>query len=348
MPSSGALNMGGTTSPVSVAAELGLGLTSTITMDQANVRTLAGVSTTPGTTWSMSSLYGRSNRVAISYTFTASTANASLNVAAISGYVAGISDITVTVNTSVYLYSTGTGTPGLTLSGGTTGDTLTLVNNGFIMGMGGTGGNSIPASQNGGAGGIALQLGYPTTINNTNPVAYIGGGGGGGGGRGPTFGGGGGGAGGAPGGNGAPNNTPGGAGGGIGASGANAAPQPNGPGGFGRGGGSGGSGGAFVNLSRVSSGNAGGGGGRIFPGSGGASAPGTSGNSGAGGSANGGGGTSTGDAGGGGGGWGASGGGTPAGPSVSSGGAGGRAVFLNGRTVTWVSGNTTRVYGAVS
>jgi hypothetical protein len=30
------------------------------------------------------------------------------------------------------------------------------------------------------------------------------------------------------------------------------------------------------------------------------------------------------------------------------GGAGGRAVFLNGRTVTWVSGNTTRVYGAVS
>ena len=47
---------------------------------------------------------------------------------------------------------------------------------------------------------------------------------------------------------------------------------------------------------------------------------------------------------GGGGGWGASGGSSP----NRAGGAGGRAVFLNGRTVTWVSGNTTRVYGAVS
>ena len=327
-----------------INVELGVAGTTNASMGQASYRTLAGV---PSGTISLSNFYGKSNRVAISYTFTASTANASLNVAAIGGYVAGKSDITVTVNTSVYLYSTGTGTPGLTLSGGTTGDTLTLVNNGFIMGMGGVGGNSVPTSSNGGAGGIALQLGYPTTINNTNPVAYIGGGGGGGGGKGPTFGGGGGGAGGAPGGNGGNFAAAGGAGGGIGASGANAPPQPNGPGGFGRGGGSGGSGGAYINLSRASSGNSGGGGGRIFPGSGGASAPGTSGNSGAGGSANGGGGNSTGDAGGGGGGWGASGGATP-GPLASSGGAGGRAVFLNGRTVTWVSGNTTRVYGAVS
>jgi len=47
--------------------------------------------------------------------------------------------------------------------------------------------------------------------------------------------------------------------------------------------------------------------------------------------------------GGGGGGWGAAGGSANVG-----GGAGGRAVALNGRTVTWVSGNTTRVYGGVS
>jgi hypothetical protein len=52
--------MGGTSSPVSVAQELGLGLTTTISMNQANVRTLAGVGGT-GTTWSMSSLYGKSN-----------------------------------------------------------------------------------------------------------------------------------------------------------------------------------------------------------------------------------------------------------------------------------------------
>jgi hypothetical protein len=48
---------------------------------------------------------------------------------------------------------------------------------------------------------------------------------------------------------------------------------------------------------------------------------------------------------GGGGGWGAAGGGSTTG---FAGGTGGRAVQLNGRTVTWVSGDTARVYGAVS
>lgn len=60
MPSSGALNMALTTSPVSVAHELGLGLTTTISMNQSNVRSLAGVSGTSGSTWSMNSLYGKS------------------------------------------------------------------------------------------------------------------------------------------------------------------------------------------------------------------------------------------------------------------------------------------------
>jgi len=67
MPASGPLNMGGTSSPVSVAQELGLSLTATISMNQTNVRTLAGVSTTSGTSWSMSSLYGKSNTLAIEY-----------------------------------------------------------------------------------------------------------------------------------------------------------------------------------------------------------------------------------------------------------------------------------------
>jgi hypothetical protein len=59
MPSSGPLNMGGTASPVSVAKELGLSLTATITMNDAAVRTLAGVGGS-GTQWSMNSLYGKS------------------------------------------------------------------------------------------------------------------------------------------------------------------------------------------------------------------------------------------------------------------------------------------------
>ena len=73
MPASGPLNMGGTSSPVSVAQELGLSLTATITMNDAAVRTLAGVGGT-GTTWSMNSLYGKSNiSYWISLTTTSST-----------------------------------------------------------------------------------------------------------------------------------------------------------------------------------------------------------------------------------------------------------------------------------
>jgi len=61
MPASpNTLNMAGTSSPVSVAYELGLGLTTTISMNQAAVRTLAGVGGS-GTTWSMSSLWGKSS-----------------------------------------------------------------------------------------------------------------------------------------------------------------------------------------------------------------------------------------------------------------------------------------------
>ena len=62
MPSSGALNMALTTSPVSVASELGLGLMTTISMNDAAVRTLAGAGGS-GTSWSMNSLYGKSNVV---------------------------------------------------------------------------------------------------------------------------------------------------------------------------------------------------------------------------------------------------------------------------------------------
>lgn len=54
--------MGGTTTPQSVANELSLGLTTTISMNQAAVRTLAGVGGS-GTPWSMNSLYGQSNRI---------------------------------------------------------------------------------------------------------------------------------------------------------------------------------------------------------------------------------------------------------------------------------------------
>lgn len=62
MPSSGALNMGGTSSPVSVNFELGRAspYQQTVSMNDSVVRSLAGVSGTSGSTWSMNSLYGKS------------------------------------------------------------------------------------------------------------------------------------------------------------------------------------------------------------------------------------------------------------------------------------------------
>ena len=262
---------------------------------------------------------GQAGRPQLTYTYSADTANAALTMSSISGYVSGKSDITITINSGIYLYSTSTATPGFALTGGASGDTVKIVNNGFIMGRGGTYA----------VGGPALSLSFNTTVDNTNASAYIGGGGGGGGSGGycgyysAGGGGGGGGAGGGSGGGGA-------AGGGVGAAGAGG-------------------------------GNGGGGGGRIFPGAGGGGGGGGGGAGGggghgvyvgpaggAGGSANAAGGGGGCGGGSGGGGWGASGGSTNGWAGGSAGSAGGKAVALNAKTITWVSGNTTRVYGAIS
>ena len=114
---------------------------------------------------------GAKGRSTLSYTFASNTANASLNVTSISGYSAGKSDITITVNSGIYLYSTSTSNAGLTLTGGSSGDTITLVNNGYIMGMGGVGGgydDNAGGYTTAKVGGTALSLGFNTTVNNTN------------------------------------------------------------------------------------------------------------------------------------------------------------------------------------
>lgn len=338
-----------------VNTELGYSSTAQIGMNDSAVRTLAGV---PSGAISMQNLQGKSNRVSISYTYSANTANASLDLSTISGYSSGKSDITVTVNSGVYLYATSTSNYGLNLTGGASGDTLTIVNNGYIMGQGGIGGGGSGATasyQLPTVGGVALNFGFnltSATVNNTNGSAYIGGGGGGGGSS--QYVGGGGGAGGGTGGWGEVScgcsgnvRTNGGAGGSIGSSGSNG--QYSGAGCTGGGGGgrifagTGGAGGTGQTYLPAAAGQGGGSGG-----GGGCGGPNTSYWGSAGGSANasGSGGTNGGA---GGGGWGASGGSSTNGWSGSNTGrAGGKAVNLNGKSITWTSGNTTRVYGAIS
>jgi hypothetical protein len=347
---SGPISLAGGTAGQSIALELGLGTTTTISLNQTAVRTLAGVAS--GAITMPTDFYGKSNRAILSFTFTSNTTNAALNVNTISGYLSGTSDITVTVNSGVYLYATTAGNYGLNLTGATTGDTVTLVNNGYIIGFGGPGGSTGVGVKNGANAGPAFNVGtgINITVNNTNASAFIAGGGGGGASGNNNNGAGGGGAGGAKGGDRTSFST-GGAGGGPGSSGSNGNNTSTICGYYG---------GTIFHQS-------GGGGGRILPGTGGAGGDNSSvanrvgkgggsggggvwqngANGGAGGSANAAGGAGSGTnglrSGGGGGGWGASG-----GSSDNSAGAGGKAVNLNGKSVTFVSGNTTRVYGAVS
>jgi hypothetical protein len=93
-------------------------------------------------------------------------------------YSAGKTRAFFTINGGVVVGSTTTGAYALTSQSFTSGDTVYLTNNGYIVGAGGAGGSA--SSGGGGAGGPALYAGYPITV--TNNGAIWGGGGGGGGG----------------------------------------------------------------------------------------------------------------------------------------------------------------------
>jgi len=278
-----------------------------------------------------------------------------LTASSLSGYQHGASDIVLTVDTGIYVYSDNTANPALTATGFNSGDTFRIINKGYIIGKGGRGSSntSVSAMNAGAAGGPAISINHNAIIDNTDASAYIAGGGGGGGGgigsftfSGTTYyiGGGGGGAGGGVGGT-----SAGGAAGGVGAAGSNGTTSGTIYGGGGGGRILPGTGGASVTVSAAggNGGGSGGSGGQYSAGS-----PfGSSGDGGDGSSAGGNGtnGSNWWGKGGGGGGWGALGGngiGSQAG--ATSGGSGGKAVNLNGNSVTWVSSDTTRVYGAVS
>jgi hypothetical protein len=358
LPSSGSLTM------AQINAEFGRGNDLNSYRGTTWYTAAGGSGTFPTGAISFSDFYGKQlASPAFNFTISAHQNQANLRTLAVNAGWNQSSPVTATIASGIYIYSTDINVAALTINGSFP-NGVTLVNNGYIMGQGGNGAsatgsayNSISSGQNGGAG---ISLGVSCTIFNNS---YIAGGGGGGGGEGQTgqYGsnslGGAGGAGGGTGGTnynslntGAPY-TAGGAGGGLGASGAN---------------------GSFAVGSYTDHGS--GGGGRIFPSSRTTqvNARATGANPGLGGS---GGGTtikavadtyggapqeagssasaSAGVTGGGGGGWGASGGSgyNAVGLYVTAVyiapfGAGGKAVALNGNSVSW--GATGNRYGAIS
>jgi hypothetical protein len=279
----GPISLAGTTVGQSIQIELGGSGSTTISLNDTNVRTLAGVPS--GAIVMPTNFYGKSNRAIINLTITTNTQNYNIYANRGGTYVAGGSDITLTINSGIVVGSATTSTFALdTGTGWATGDTVAIVNNGFIAGCSGAGGVGggnpgaiFPPGENGNpgsTGGVSLVLRFNTTITNGSGFIYSGGGGGGGSSDGPDpernpprpgY----------PGGNGAGFATLAGAtttaggpsflnplrpgsgvgGGGLGVVGAPGAPAPGGTGG---GGGGGGAAGGFGVLRTVGTGGAGG------------------------------------------------------------------------------------------
>ena len=89
-------------------------------------------------------------------------------------------NVILTINSGVTVYSTSTGSPSLDTGTLPSGSTITIVNNGSIIGAGGSGGTG--NSGTGGTGGNAISLSTSVSLNNTNGNIFGGGAGGGGGG----------------------------------------------------------------------------------------------------------------------------------------------------------------------
>jgi hypothetical protein len=171
-----------------VNTELGLSATALITMNDAAVRTLAGVGGS-GTVITMQNLQNKSNRVTASATISANTSNYTLNTAKAPGYSSGKTDMTLTINSGIFVSSSSTGTAAFIVdTSWAAGDTVTVVNNGTIVGRGGAGGaggntnffnGSNESGKVGAGGGLGLQVQRAITLNNVNRIAGGGGGGGG-------------------------------------------------------------------------------------------------------------------------------------------------------------------------
>jgi len=188
--SSGPISLAGSTAGVSIAAELGKSATGQISLNDADVRSLAGKSS--GAIIMPTDFYGKSND--FSFTISTNQTNANLRTLAVNAGWDQSSKVLATIASGVFISSNSTATPALTINGSFP-NGVVLTNNGTIAGMGGAGGtggggNIITspsfalqaiAGSVGSTGGLALSVSVAVTINNTSGTIAGGGGGGGGG-----------------------------------------------------------------------------------------------------------------------------------------------------------------------
>jgi len=145
---------------------------------------LARLATQAAQAWGMLS----GGRVKLAFVISANANDTVINVSTLTGYAPGNTDLTVTVNPNVILTSTVIGGNALSIIGSVSGDTITINNSGYIVGLGGKGADYLAL---GASGSGALRLtgatGTPLNIKN-NGVIGGGGGGGGNGGAGQSLG----------------------------------------------------------------------------------------------------------------------------------------------------------------
>lgn len=164
----------GTISLSDVNVELSKSSIATISLNDADVRGLAGV---PSGFIDLQDLQGKS--AVFAYTITTNQTDLNLRTLALANGWNGTFAAQITVNSGVSISGSvaGNSTAALTIDGSWP-NGVTLVNNGSIVGRGGNGGNG--GNGTGTAGGKALQASVACSINNVGTIAGGGGGGGGG------------------------------------------------------------------------------------------------------------------------------------------------------------------------
>jgi hypothetical protein len=181
-----ALPVSGAISFNDINVELGVAGTTQASLNQASYRTLAGV---PSGEISLSDFYGKANE--FNLVFSTNQTNINVATAATAAGWNGSAKLIVTINSGVYVGGSGAGSTAMTISGSFP-EGLFVVNNGFIVGVGGAGGEGrsvFPGpfnaatgigGSNGSSGGLALSVSAPVTLTNNGTIAGGGGGGGGG------------------------------------------------------------------------------------------------------------------------------------------------------------------------